>query len=652
MSPDPAADRAFRLFGTRVAEPQVQVLGAGRLRAQLVAGGLRRITYDGVEVLRAIAFVVRDRDWGTYSPAITDLTVEEGAAETSVSYHALCHGPESTLLSISVTITLAAHGGLSFRAEAETPTGFETNRCGFCVLHPILGLAGSPVTVEHVDGRLENALFLDRIEPWQPFQDIRALTHQVAAGVIAQCRMEGDTFEMEDQRNWSDASYKTYVRPLALPWPYEIAVGQAVSQAVTLTVTDTRGELPTAASHADQPIHLTWGEDVGRLPAIGFVVTPEEAGAARSALETSGAFGATGLLLHFDPAAGHGFSDMQAFATLAVLFSGTITLEIALPCHRPLAEELGEIARFVADAGLRLDAVMVSPSVDRQSTPPGSQWPECPPLDDVYAAARAAFPDVQLGGGMLSYFTEINRKRVPAEPLDFISHATNPIVHAADDWSVMQTLEALPFIGASLRAIYGQKPYRIGPSTIAMRQNPYGSRTMDNPNGERIAMASRDPRHNGQFGAAFAVGYAAAFVGAGLEQLILSALTGPFGLFAGPQEPVPAGAVRPIGRSIELLACMAGWRARAVKTGSSRDLLAFGGWCDDGRHALMLVNVSGSSLKVDCQDLGVTGRARMVKLDEASLVQAASHGLEEQRVPALPLSLMPYTVVKIVWEAA
>ena len=101
---------------------------------------------------------------------------------------------------------------------------------------------------------------------------------------------------------------------------------------------------------------------------------------------------------------------------------------------------------------------------------------------------------------------EINRKRVPAERLAFVSHATNPIVHAADDESVMQTLEALPFITRSLRAIYGEKSYRIGPSTIPMRQNPYGSRTMDNPEGGRIPMAHRDPRHNALFGAAFALG--------------------------------------------------------------------------------------------------------------------------------------------------
>ncbi len=87
----------------------------------------------------------------------------------------------------------------------------------------------------------------------------------------------------------------------------------------------------------------------------------------------------------------------------------------------------------------------------------------------------------------------------------------------------MQSLEALPFITRSVRAIYGDKPYRIGPSTIAMRQNPYGSATKDNPDLVRIAMANRDPRHNALFAAAWAVGYAARVAPAGLEQLVLSA---------------------------------------------------------------------------------------------------------------------------------
>ena len=148
----------------------------------------------------------------------------------------------------------------------------------------------------------------------------------------------------------------------------------------------------------------------------------------------------------------------------------------------------------------------------------------------------AAFPKLRLGGGMFSYFTELNRKRVPAEQLDFITHCTCPIVHAADDLSVMQSLEALPFITRSVRALFGDKPYRIGPSTIAMRQNPYGSATKRNPDGRRIAMAERDPRHDGLFAAAWAVGYAARVVPAGLEQLTLSGFAGTFGLLGGRRE--------------------------------------------------------------------------------------------------------------------
>jgi D-apionolactonase len=649
MTAQETDDRAFRLFGTRVQEPASRLLRAGRMTARFVAGGLRAISYDGVEVLRAIAFVVRDRDWGTYSPDISDLTVEEGETETVVTYRALCEGPGQSRLSIRAAITLSTTGSMVFRAEAKTDTGFETNRCGFCVLHPIVGVAGTPVKVEHVDGSAEDAVFPDLIAPWQPFQDIRALTHQVMPGVDAQCRMEGDTFEMEDQRNWSDASYKTYVRPLALPWPYEIGSGEGVAQTITLSVSDRRAQKPLAQHEGDKPVTLTWGEDLGRLPDIGLVVTPEDARATRTTLAEIGHFGASALILHFDPGAGHGLAALQDFAALAASFSGTTSLEIALPCQRPVAEELAEIANLVGEAGLRLDAIIVSPSVDRQSTPPGSRWPDCPPLADVYVAAAGAFPTVRLGGGMLSYFTEINRKRVPAERLDFVSHATNPIVHAADDASVMETLEALPFIGRSLRAIYGDRPYRVGPSTLAMRQNPYGSRTMDNPDGRRIAMANRDPRHNGLFGAAFAAGYAAGFVSARLEQLTLSALTGPFGLIAGEGEPVPPGTVRPVGRSVEMLAGMAGWSAQAVDTGASRAVLGLAARERSGHAALLVVNVTSGAVSVDLDKLGLPRAVQLSMLDESTMINAAARGLSSTPFTGASLVLAPYAVAQLRW---
>ena len=39
---------------------------SGRLTAEFINGNLRGISYDGIEALRAVSFLVRDKDWGTY----------------------------------------------------------------------------------------------------------------------------------------------------------------------------------------------------------------------------------------------------------------------------------------------------------------------------------------------------------------------------------------------------------------------------------------------------------------------------------------------------------------------------------------------------------------------------------------------------------
>lgn len=590
----------FLLYGTQEAETPPIRLTAGELAVDFKDGNLRSISYDGSEVLRAVSYLVRDRDWGTYAPHVDDLCIEQHLEGFSVGYVARCVGPNGSELAIDVRINAQAGEPLIFEAEALSRTGFETNRCGFCILHPIVGVAGMPVTVEHVDGAREDTHFPELIEPWQPFKDVRAITHSVTPSVTAECRMEGDTFEMEDQRNWSDASYKTYVRPLTLPWPYQIAAGEPVRQRIVLTVGDMRRSPASSRSPQDSaPITLSPVARSGIMPAIGLIITPEEAGATLTARDKLAEIAPQELLFHFDPNAGHGADAFKSFAAIAELHAGKSTLEIALPCLQTPLAEARQIAAWMQAAGFDPDAIVISPSVDRQSTPPGSEWPECPPLEEVYAAAHAAFPGMRLGGGMLSYFTELNRKRVAAAPLDFITHCTNPIVHAADDLSVMQTLEALPFITRSVRAIYGDKPYRIGPSTIPMRQNPYGSRTMDNPDHRRIAMASTDPRHNARFGEAFAFGYAARVLDAGLECLTLAALTGSFGLIAGNNEPSPAGANRPIFNAVATLARLAGSRWCECISSDPATVLAFVTARTGERRQLHLVNITPTSRRIE-----------------------------------------------------
>lgn len=593
---------AFLLYGTHTVEAEPVRLSAGLLSADFVNGNLRTIRHSGTEVLRAIAYIVRDRDWGTYEPELTDLVINQGADTFSVGYTASCVGPDASRLSFRATIKGSASGELLFDVSALTDRDFETNRCGFCILHPIAGLAGSPVTVEHTDGSVVATKLPLLIDPWQPFRDLRAITHEVRPGVSAECRMEGDTFEMEDQRNWSDASYKTYVRPLALPWPYVLPAGQTVRQTVSLRITGD-GKLPVVAA-SSEPVRVELGEAGQRLPDIGVIIYPDEVEAALVNLPVLSTLGPQQLIFHYDPTSGHGLDALHSFARLAAAYPADTTLECVVACAGDLDAELSAVADMVRQAGLKLSAIAVSPSVDRQSTPPGSAWPDCPPLEDVYAAARRAFPDIRLGGGMFSYFTELNRKRVPAGLLDFVTHCTCPIVHAADDLSVMQSLEALPLITASVRAIFGAKPYRIGPSTIAMRQNPYGGATKANPGGQRIAMADRDPRHAGLFSAAWTIGYAARVAPAGLEVLTLSGFTGPFGVLAASGEPVAEGSPRPIFQAIKGLCEMAGLAHVAAGTSDETKVLALAGRSASGKTVTWLANLTADDVPVDISALG------------------------------------------------
>ena len=53
------------LFGTEEPVAAPKMLRAGPLTCELEAGNLRYIRVGGKEALRAVSFIVRDKDWGT-----------------------------------------------------------------------------------------------------------------------------------------------------------------------------------------------------------------------------------------------------------------------------------------------------------------------------------------------------------------------------------------------------------------------------------------------------------------------------------------------------------------------------------------------------------------------------------------------------------
>jgi D-apionolactonase len=464
---------AIALCGTEQADAPGRILKAGPMQVEFDNGQLRYLKVNGVEVLRAIGFLVRDENWGTYAPKISGLRIDQRADGFSVAFHAVC-SRKGQEIAYDARIEGTKEGNLVFDGTAVPKTDFLTARTGFVVLHPLTGVAGHAVEVEHVDGKIVKDKFPEQVNPVQPFLNIRALTHEVSPGLKATVRMEGDTFEMEDHRNWTDASFKTYVRPLILPWPYTLKAGEKVSQSIKVTLSGGAKGRTNAGAQGAVEVRLgaaTWKS----LPPIGLGMPAEEIAHSVARLDLLRRAAPKFLICHFDPRQKHGLRELYGYRVLCEQGGADCVLEAVVESVDGYRQELQRLAGLVRDSGLKLSAIAVCPVGDLKSVLPGGPRPPAPALEELYAAARAAFPGVALGGGMFSFFTELNRKRPPAKLLDFVHNTTCPIVHAADDRSVMETLEALPYQVKTARSFIGKTAYRIGPTAIGCRDNPHGA---------------------------------------------------------------------------------------------------------------------------------------------------------------------------------
>jgi D-apionolactonase len=647
-----APSRAIKLCGTDAADPPTRRLSAGKLSVELENGQLRYVRLEGVEVLRGVAFLVRDENWGTYAPQIESFDVRETAESFTVAYRAVC-SDQRQKLAFEARIAGSSDGSLVFAATATPLTDFVTNRAGFVVLHPA-GLAGQKLRVTHVDGSDEETHFPETISPSQPVFDIRALTHEAAPGLWATCRMEGDAFEMEDQRNWTDASYKTYVRPLALPWGYRLAKRSRHEQAVSLSFSG-RADSDRKDTRGEATINL--GADlVTRMLDLGVAMPAEEAEETLDALLPLRAMRPSFLICHVDLRDGVAVAKLDAYRQASEAVSARVVLEIVVPDEQDAAVSLGPVAKSVREAALSLDSVVVSTASDLKSWQPGAPRPEKPTVDEVARAARATFPGVKLGGGVLSTFTELNRKRPKVELFDYVTHTTCSIVHAADDRSVMETLETLPAIIGSTRAMIGDKAYWVGPSAVGARSNPYGKGLVNNPHNDRVCLTNDDPRQRGLFNAAWTLGYVAACSYGGVEALALGATTGPLGFIhrqrgaASPYfDSVKGLTVYPAFHVLSGLSRGCGLPLIEAPCSEPRSAAALA-WLEGPRVVLWLANLTAGPMTIRMTGIG-DARLQASVLDASGFEKAATslHALDSLRRPLeeAELNLDAYAVARV-----
>ncbi len=495
-------------YGTPEPVPEAVLLSAGALSVPIFDGDPRQMRFRGVEVLRRLSYPIRDDRWGTLGTVTLSEVLDRGEGRSTYrrAFRSLDGRLEGTFdlsveeapdrCDLTATLRIVAGADISL------------NRCGFTLLHPLSGVTGTSLTLRHPDGSRMDTHFPVLIRPDQPARNIAALSH-VVQGIHVDIGMEGEVFEMEDQRNWSDASFKTYCRPLSLPWPYSLRAGEEVRQTIRISLTGTPSTPPAAKARTD-----------ATLPQVALA---HEAGMGRRATMPPGLSGLPLLLRVPAEVAGE-----ELAASMPP--SGDLTLEIVLPDGADPAASFGKLARTCAGAGVSPRRVAALPAAYLASHQPDGVWPSGLRPDDLTAPLIRAFPHAEAGAGAFTNFTELNRCRPDMGPWAFLTFGSSAIVHAADDASVLETLEAWPDILASARVIAGDKPLRLGLVSIGMRSNPYGAGVAANPGNLRTAMAMDDPRQAGLFAAAWAVGLLARMAEGGVQSVALAMTDGPLGV--------------------------------------------------------------------------------------------------------------------------
>jgi hypothetical protein len=514
---DPTADPHQQAIDARQGGP-VTPLQLDRWTLHVRGDEVADIAFAGVSLLRAIRPVIRDRDWNTVPVRVLEVEHSFSSVTTKLSFD---DGEIQFDGTLRLTVTAER---LTVDFDAFAVRECETNRAGLVVLHRADD-AGTSVAVTHTDGSVEQGTWPVDISPHQPFRDVAGF-RWTRACVEATLSLSGEVFETEDQRNWTDASFKTYSTPLTKPFPVLNPAGTTVHQTARLDAT----ARPIRASQPPRghPDAVTVTDTViGHVPPISLgaaLYPPAKAPTGRPAeyeavlVELAGAEQRWPDLL---TAAGE-----QA----ASLGCG---LDIRIITDRP--ESVERLGMSLPAQAIR---VGVFDPVSHISTEP--LW------RTLCSSTAAAGLTARLVGGTRAHFAELNRRidDIPADVGD-LTFSLTPQMHAREIPHIIDSLDTQRTVATNAVRLANGRPVHVGPITLARRFNAVATTGPGDP--QTDAERATDPLLNTGFAAAWTLSSVSALSQAGITSLCYFETAGPRG--------ITHDAVRkPVGKLLDRLA--------------------------------------------------------------------------------------------------
>jgi D-apionolactonase len=613
-------------------EPPIEPrqLRAGPLLVELHGPDLRYARSARNEVVRRVYMAIRDLNWNTLPATIGEPEIEDAGDAFRVRFDARTAEGDIDF-AWTGTIEGSADGAISYELDGTAATDFDFAKIGLCLHHPLRESVGrlfrgtAPTTP--VGGQLPWFIgpqinLADEGWDLPLFEPVEWLEIDLPHGERIRFDFEGDLFEMEDQRNWTDGSFKTSSTPASLGYHHTVQPGGRIRQKLTFRVEGPVSPSPLRA-RAVAPAVLRVGEPLGAVvPPIGLGVASHEEALGDRAVELLRELAPAHLRVDVRP----GDAELLERAVFDASALGC-ALELALFPNGE-ARFLDGVAEAVRAAGVPIARVLVL-----------ADGREVSALEDV-DLARERFPGIVVGGGTNVYFNELNRNRPDPDRFDVVVYSANPQIHAFDELSLVETFEAAGDTVRSARAFCGATPVAVTPITLLPRFNAVA--TVEEA-GEAGGLPRQvDPRQSSLFAAGWTLGNAKGLAEAGVASLTYFETTGWRGVVerddgsgsaafpSHPGEPFPL---------YHVLADLCALRGSELRACESSDPLAVVGLAAGGQMLLANLEPRAKTVRLE----GVAGPATLVRLDETTVP-----GRVEERVADVStLQLRPFEVVRI-----
>ena len=439
------------------------LLKTKNLTCQYQNGNLRYVKNGDVEIVRMVYSAVRDGLWLTAKMSVFDEKIEQKDNCFEIKYRAQYRLNDIDYQAF-IRILGQEDDTISFHFEGEAQSDFLRNRIGLCVHHPIRECAGKPVFIENTEGCVSQSAFPKHISPHQPFLNIQKIRWHTEGGIEATLIFEGDIFETEDQRNWTDGSFKTYSTPLSIPFPVAVKKGDKVGQSVVLKVKNAALKTPAKIQNLESEIKLPF-------PKIGF---------ARSDAPLTKTEIALLKQVPFDHYRVECFFEKNWKKTLRTAFKEAKTLETNIELVVLLNDNFEQ---YWLDLKGVLEKTNVVKSIlwvgEKGQVPPQSA---CPvgrySLNIFIPKVKNAFQDIKIGVGTDAFFAELNRNRPTDTRLDFIAFSLNPQVHLTDNEALIENLAVQKHTIDTAHSFF-KKGVHVTPVTLKWRYHPNAADSVD-----------------------------------------------------------------------------------------------------------------------------------------------------------------------------